>query len=435
MKRRASPTASPRLPVRAYAGRFARRLLVLLVACTLVAYLVILSRPGPRGLHEAAVPAAVADHITVLGLPNARFWAWYDLQGAALVREWERSLDRERAIGVSDGPLPPAHFLAISGGGGDGAFGAGLLCGWSDSGTMPTFKLVTGISTGGMIAPFAFLGGSYIERLRELYTTIKSPDEIRTLRALNGFYGILYGEALADTAPLYRLISRYLDAQMVADIAAAYRNGRMLMIGTASLDQQRPIVWNLGAIAASGHPESLELIRKVILASASIPGAFPPVMINVEANGQRYQEMNVDAGVVQQALLYPMYLGVRASLQYGKLARERHAYVLRNARLDPDWASVNRDFLTITQRAIATMIHYLGYNDVFRIYDMTRRDGIDYNLAYIETDFNRKKNDLFDPEYMKALFDYAYDKGRRRPDWHKAPPVLDGPQLPLDVRF
>jgi len=435
MKRLATLTTGVYRLERAYAGRLARWLVVLLAACALVAYAVAEFRPGPRGLHEAAVPAAIADQITVLGLPNARFWAWYDLQGAALIHEWEQSLNRERAIAGSDGPLPPAHFLAISGGGGDGAFGAGLLCGWSDSGTMPSFKLVTGISTGAMIAPFAFLGGPYIERLREIYTTIKSQDEIRTLRALNGFYGIVFGEALADSAPLYHLISRYVDAQMVADIATSYRNGRMLMIGTASLDQQRPIIWNLGAIAASGHPEALELIRKVILASASIPGAFPPVMINVEANGQRYREMNVDAGVVQQALLYPMYFGVRASLKYGKFAREQHAYVIRNARLDPDWASVNRGFLTITERAVATMIHYLGYNDVMRIYDMTKRDGIDYNLSYIETDFGKKKNDLFDPEYMRALFDHAYEKGRHRPVWHKTPPNLDLPQLPLGVRF
>jgi hypothetical protein len=222
---------------------------------------------------------------------------------------------------------------------------------------------------------------------------------------------------------------------MLADLATAYRNGRMLMIATASLDHQRPIVWNIGAIAASGHREALELIRKVVLASAAIPGAFPPVMIDVDAGGKRYQEMNVDAGVVQQALLYPMYFGVRASLRYGKLARERHAYIIRNARLDPDWASVNRDFLTIIERAVSTMVHYLGYNDVVRIYDMTKRDGIDYNLAYIETDFGQKKNELFDPVYMKALFDYAYARGRNKPVWHKAPPVLDLPEIPLDVRF
>jgi hypothetical protein len=435
MKRSASLTDGARRPTRAYVWRLARRLLVLLVACVFAVYLVAGSRPGPRGINDAAVPAAVADRITVLGLPNARFWAWYDLQGDALVREWARSLERERAISGYDGVLPPAYYLAMSGGGPDGAFGAGLICGWSDSGTMPTFKLVTGISTGGLIAPFAFLGGSYIERLRELYTTIKSEEEIRTLRALYGFYGVVFGEALADTAPLYGLISRYVDAQMVTDIAAAYGNGRMLMIGTASLDQQRPIIWNISAIAASGHRDAIELIRKVILASASIPGAFPPVMIDVEADGKRYQEMNVDAGVVQQALLYPMYFGVRTGLRYGGFARERHAYIVRNARLDPDWASVDRDFLSITQRAIASMIHYLGYNDVFRIYDMTKRDGVDYNLSYIETDFGQKKNDLFDPAYMKALFDYAYGKGRRKPVWHKAPPILELPDLPLDVRF
>jgi hypothetical protein len=435
MKNPASLASGSQRSVKAYAWRAVRGLLVLLAAGVLVTYVVSELRPRPRGLNEAAVPATIADRITVLGLPNARFWAWYDVQGDALVREWEESLERERVAGAQGDALPPAHFLAISGGGGDGAFGAGLLCGWFDSGTLPEFKLVTGISTGGMIAPFAFLGGSYIEQLRELYTTIKSQDEIRTLRALNGFYGVVFGEALADTGPLYRLIARYVNAQMAADLAAAYRKGRVLMIGTASLDHQRPIVWNIGAIAASGHAEALELIRKVILASASIPGAFPPVMINVEADGKPFKEMNVDAGVVQQALLYPMYFGVRASLRYGKLARERHVYILRNARLDPDWASVNRDFLTITQRAVSTMIHYLGYNDVVRIYDMTKRDGMDYNLAYIETDFDRRKNELFDTVYMKALFDYAYEKGRKKPEWHKAPPILELPQIPLDVRF
>jgi hypothetical protein len=435
MKPDASSTAPAKRSLKSYAWRLVRGLLVVSAVIVLTGYLVSGFRPGPRGLNEAAVPAAIADQITVLGLPNARFWAWYDIHGDALVREWQQSNDRELAGKGPDDSPPTSHFLAISGGGADGAFGAGLICGWHDSGTMPEFKLVTGISTGGMIAPFAFLGGAYIDQLRELYTTLKSQEEIRTLRALNGFYGVAFGEAIADTEPLYRLISRYLNARMLADLATAYRNGRMLMIATASLDHQRPIVWNIGAIAASGHREALELIRKVVLASAAIPGAFPPVMIDVDAGGKRYQEMNVDAGVVQQALLYPMYFGVRATMRYGKLARERHAYIIRNARLDPDWASVNRDFLTIIERAVSTMVHYLGYNDVVRIYDMTKRDGIDYNLAYIETDFGQKKNELFDPVYMKALFDYAYARGRNKPVWHKAPPVLDLPEIPLDVRF
>jgi len=235
----------------------------------------------------APMPPAVADQVTVLGIQNARFWP--DTHGDELVREGIEALDRERAAagltGSSNrgpnGNLPPANFLALSGGGDDGAFGAGLICGWSDSGKMPNFKLVTGVSTGSMIAPFAFLGGSYINRLRTLYTTIK-PDDISEDR---GLFGALFGEALADTKPLYQLISRYVDEQMLADIARGYGSGRLLLIGTTSLDEQRPVIWNMGAIAASGHPGALDLTRKVLLASASIPGAFPPVMIEVEAAG------------------------------------------------------------------------------------------------------------------------------------------------------
>jgi hypothetical protein len=374
----------------------------------------------------APMPPAVADQVTVLGIQNARFWP--DTHGDELVREGIEALDRERAAagltGSSNrgpnGNLPPANFLALSGGGDDGAFGAGLICGWSDSGKMPNFKLVTGVSTGSMIAPFAFLGGSYINRLRTLYTTLK-PDDISEDR---GLFGALFGEALADTKPLYQLISRYVDEQMLADIARGYGSGRLLLIGTTSLDEQRPVIWNMGAIAASGHPGALDLTRKVLLASASIPGAFPPVMIEVEAAGRRYQEMNVDGGAVVQTFLYPPDTGLRVDLRSAEHARQRHAYIIRNGRLDPDWASVDRRFLKIVGRAISTMIHYSGYNDILRIYATTKRDGVDYNLAYIESDFPDTKHEEFDPAYLRALFAHGYNKGKQGPGWHKAPPIL-----------
>lgn len=393
----------------------------------MVAYVAFPDRPLPRAGQFASAPADAADHITVLGLPNARFWAWFDTQGAELVKEWEQSLTRERA--ANNGTLPPGHFLAISGGGGDGAFGAGLICGWAEKGNLPAFKLVTGISTGSMIAPFAFLGGAYIDRLHKMYTTLKNAD-IQTLRALNGLVGIAFGESIADTAPLLRLISRHVDEQMLIDIAAAYKAGRLLMIATASLDQQRPVLWNIGAIASSGDPKAVELVRKIILASAAIPGAFPPVMIDIEANGKRYQEMNVDAGVVAQAFLYPIHFSIRTNHWAGNFSRkERHAYVIRNSRLDPDWASVERDFLTIVERSISTMIHYLGYNDLMRIYEVAKDDGFDYNLAFIETDFRMKKREPFDPDYMKALFEYSLAKGQRGYAWHKEPPNLRALEL------
>ena len=373
------------------------------------------------------MPPAVADQVTVLGIQNGRFWP--DTQGEALLREGVQALERERAAaritGSSSGGstvnLSPANFLAVSGGSDDGAFGAGLICGWSDSGKMPTSKLVTGVSTGSMIAPFAFLGGAYIGRLRTLYTTIKPED----ISEDAGLFGALFGEALADTEPLARLISRYVDQQMLADIAREYARGRLLLIGTTSLDEQRPVIWNLGAIAGSGHPGALELTRKVLLASAAIPGAFPPVMIEVDAAGRRYQEMNVDGGAVVQTFLYPPDTGLRVDLRSAEHARQRHAYIVRNGRLDPDWAKVDRRFLKIVGRAISTMIHYSGYNDIIRIYATTKRDGVDYNLAYIEPDFPDMKHEEFDPAYLRALFDYGYAKGRQGSAWHKAPPLLE----------
>jgi hypothetical protein len=366
-----------------------------------------------------AVPRELSEQITVLGLPNARFWP--DTQGAALVREAQDAMQRERALLPPGSALPPAYFLAISGGSDDGAFGSGLLCGWADAGTIPTFKLVTGISTGAMIAPLAFLGQPYHDKLCTMYTTLKPSDVLEP----RGIYGAIFGEALADTTPLAGLIARYVTDEMLADIAREYRKGRLLVIGTTSLDYQRPIYWNIGAIAASGKPEALPLVRKILLASAAIPGAFPPVMIDVDAAGQHYQEMNVDGGAVAQTFLYPPDIGLRLDLRAAEHRRDRHAYIIRNGRLDPDWSATDRRFLTIVGRAIATMIHYSGYNDVFHIYTTTKRDGVDYNLAYIEPDFTPTKNEPFEPAYLRALFDYGYARGRQGYRWRKVPPILE----------
>ena len=364
-------------------------------------------------------PASLAEQATVLGIANARFWP--DTQGEALAREAVAAQQRERAALGGVRRLPPAAFLAVSGGGENGAFGAGLLCGWYDFGTIPAFKLVTGVSTGALIAPFAFVGGPYYERLRILYTTIKPSDVLE----VRGIYGALFSDALADTAPLLRLIARNCDQRMLADIAEAYRKGRILLIGTTNLDEQRPVIWNIGAIADSGRPGALELVQKILLASASIPGAFPPVMIDTEAGGQKYQEMHVDGGAVAQTFLYPPDISLRADLRSPEFRRERVAYIIRNGRLDPHWTDVERQFLSITSRTIDTMIHYSGYNDVLRIYATTQRDGVGYNLAFIDTDFPVYEHEQFDPAYMKALFDYGYARGRAGYRWRKAPPILE----------
>jgi predicted acylesterase/phospholipase RssA len=233
---------------------------------------------GCSGTGRAPSEAANAsDQASVLGIPNARFYA--DTQASAMVQEALRALERERAAhpaSVKEGKLPPANFLAVSGGADDGAFGAGLLNGWTEAGSRPEFKLVSGVSTGALIAPFAFLGPAYDPQLRAVYTDVK-PDDIYEERSM---VMAVFQDALADTAPLFRLISRHLNGDFVAAIAREYGKGRLLLIGTTNLDVQRPVIWNIGAIAASGKPGAIELIRKILLASAAAPGMFPPVMID-----------------------------------------------------------------------------------------------------------------------------------------------------------
>lgn len=358
---------------------------------------------------------------TALGLANERF---YYLQGAQGVDdEFLAAQQRERtARGLpANAPLPTATLLSVSGGGENGAFGAGLLCGWSETGTRPEFNLVTGVSTGALTAPFAFLGPRYDGALRDVYTNIT----LRDVAEARGYIRAVFNDALSDTSPLFRTISRHLNETMLAEIGVAYEQGRLLLIGTTNLDAQVPVVWNIGAIAKSGHPRALDLVRRLLLASAAVPGAFPPVMIDVEVQGQRYQEMHVDGGAFAQAFLYPRAVGEAraARRRRGVRVREVRAYVIRNARLDPEWASVNRRVFGIVGRAISTMIFTSGFNDVIRMYEATQRDGIDFNLAYIGPDFTIEVKEPFEQAYMRALFEYGYDRGRRGYRWAKRPPI------------
>jgi hypothetical protein len=289
---------------------------------------------------------------------------------------------------------------------------------------------VTCISTGSLIAPFAFLGPTYDPQLRAVYTEI-SPEDVYETR---GLISAVFHDALTSTDPLFHLISQYANQDMMNAIAAEYHKGRLLLIGTTNLDVQRPIIWNIGAIAASGKPEALDLFRKILLASASVPGVFPPVMIDVEAGGQHYQEMHVDGGAVAQTFLIPAPIGQLVNLRSKQYARQRTAYVIRNARLDPDWASVDRRLLSIAGRSINTMIHYSGYNDVVRIYFTSQRDGVDYKLGYIGSDFNFPHKENFDPAYMRALFEYGYNDVKKGTVWHSAPPLFSEPDGFEDLR-
>jgi predicted acylesterase/phospholipase RssA len=370
----------------------------------------------------AAVPkdqeAAVE---TVSGMTDVRYWEDNDLDVERLWQDRVVAHKRETellAAAGHKGRLPPAYFLAISGGGEDGAFGAGLLNGWTEAGTRPEFMLVTGVSTGALTAPFAFLGPAYDEQLKDVYTTISSKDVLEE----RGMLALLFDDALADNAPLQNLVAKYMTADLLKAIAAEHAKGRMLLIGTTDLDARRPVIWNIGKIAENGGPQALELVRKILVASAAIPGAFPPMMIDVEVNGKHYQEMHVDGGASRQVFVYPPKLQLAKLSKEAGIERERKLFVIRNARLDPDWADTKRQFVTIAQRAVSSLIQTQGVGDLYRIYATAQQDKIDFNLAYIPPTFNVQLTEPFDQRYMRELFRAGYELGRSGYAWAKAPP-------------
>lgn len=368
--------------------------------------------------RSPAVPRTDTTRALPLGLPNARYFA--DGDPRPMMEEAARAYERQESTLRAEGETntrPPVNYLAISGGGDDGAFGTGLLSGWAATGTRPQFQFVTGVSTGAMIAPFAFLGSGYDDAMAKMYTTL-TPAKVFRERWITA---VFFDDAMTDTSPLAQVIASYADEKMLAAIAREYHKGRLLLIGTTDLDAERPVIWNIGAIAASSHPGALELFRKILRASAAVPGVFQPVMIDVELDGRKYQEMHVDGGAVAQLFVYPSSIDVSKS----GIRRERHAYVVRNGKLDPNYAVNKRQTLSVAGRSISTMLTASGKNDVLRVYFLAKRDGVDYNLAYIGSDFTTTEAGAFEPAYMRALYDYGYRQGRDGRAWHKLPPQVE----------
>ena len=375
--------------------------------------------------RKDAVPTALTSQAEIPGLPGVRYrLTEIDL----MAREGMESVERERrhlaSIGHK-GPLPPAVYLAVSGGGDAGAFGAGLLNGWTKAGNRPQFKLVTGISTGALIAPFAFLGPKYDDRLKDFYTNIGPADIVEH----RSFWAAITNDALADNRPLWNRVAKEVDRALLDEIAAEYDKGRLLLIATSDLDARQAVIWNMTKIASSRDPRALELFRTVMVTSAAIPGAFPPTMIDVEAGGRAHQEMHVDGGAMAQVFLYPPSL--RTSMPKGgaPVERQRVAYIIRNSRLDPEWAQVERQTLSIMGRAVTSLITMQGIGDLYRIYATTQRDKVDFNLAYIPKEFDAPHPQEFDTEYMRKLYAFAYGLAVNGYPWQKTPPglTLTGP--------
>ena len=334
--------------------------------------------------------------------------------GAADVRFWGDAPDAAQRMQ----PVVPAGeqvtMLALSGGADEGAYGAGVLNGWSKSGTRPSFSVVTGVSTGALIAPFAFLGRDYDAAVARVYTTISAKDIFRPRFALS----IPGSTSVASTAPLARLIAREVTPALVDRVAQEHRRGRRLFVATANLDAQRTVIWNMGAIAASDLPDRITLFRQVLLASSSIPVLFPPVVIDAQAAGTPVRELHVDGGTTAGILAIPPYLAVTDAAMPG--ASRLHVFLLMNSRLGGDFQVVKPKLLPIMQRSFALNQQATLSTIADLSYVYAKRHGIDWNLTFIGNDVPPADR-LFETGYMRRLYAYGVERGRTGA-WQKAPP-------------
>jgi len=370
------------------------------------------------------VPADLQESVEVVNMPGVRVWG--DAKNDILHADVVQSILDEPEDLFPRGPNGAFQYsgLSLSGGGDHGAFGAGFLKGWSASGSRPTFKIVSGISTGALIAPFALLGSDYDEQLEAAYTTVSATDIFKK----ESFLGATWRDSLADNHPLQEMVHKFINDDLIDAIAVAHQNGQRLFIGTTNLDAQRPVIWNMGVIANSRNPQAYDIFRKILVASAAIPVLFPPVMFDVEANGELYEEMHVDGGTVGQMFFYGASIGWREVLSEASGIEEpideSTLFLIIDGEVDPEYQDVRRRLMPITDRTIQTLIKVSAWSALYRMHLHAEKDGYGFQYVGLPDDYEPEIDEPYNPEEMRRMFDIGFEIGRAGDGWRTSLPGL-----------
>lgn len=355
------------------------------------------------------------------GIPDARFWA----DGARAV-----AIPGREPIPVRNDRTGSFTMLVLSGGGAEGAYGAGFLNGWTKAGTRPEFDVVTGTSVGALIAPFAFLGSTYDPELKGIFTDGLTDDLLR----LDGLNTII-GAGIFKIEPLIALVRTYASDQLLDAIAREHRKGRRLFVVTTNIDAQRAVIWNMGAIAASSSENRSELFRSVLVASASAPGMFAPALIEAQAGGRRIREMHVDGGIMANVLALPEEM-LRAAVRPQDRGKPK-LFVIVNGKLAPDFSLVSNFTVPVVMRSFWTAVKANTRNILIATYDFCRRNLWEFRLTAIEPSYEIETTAVnFDGRYIGRLYEYGYARATSAAAWQGAVDSTAGrhprPALPAD---
>lgn len=377
-----------------------------LVAIFLLAFLV-----GCLAPDRVVYGPGAAANASIEGYGNIRIYADSSRQ-LPEEREW-LPLPRNKQI----------NYLVLSGGGSGGAFGVGVLKAWSEKGDRPDFDIVSGVSTGALIAPFAFLGSAYDDTLVDLYTSGVAEKLIDADFLPKG----LLGPSLLKQEPLRKMVERYITRETLAKIAAEHRKGRRLLVLTSNLDSMRAVIWNMGAIADSDQPGALKLFQDIIIASASMPGIFPAVLIKAKSGGQEFEEMHSDGASASSILTIPE--GWMANPEKGAWPKgtKVNMYIIVNNTLMPEFTTTTNNTLAVMARASSALIRAQTRSALVATYLYAQKTGIRVHVASIDTQIPYDVTDPFNTDYMRTVYKLGYTRMASGSLWKDRPSFTDKP--------
>jgi predicted acylesterase/phospholipase RssA len=313
-------------------------------------------------------------------------------------------------------PGQPFNILALSGGGADGAFGAGALIGLAQSDTRPAFSVVTGVSAGALIAPYAFLGPEWDPQLADAYTSGRA-EHLLQPRGL----GVFFGSSAYRGSPLRHLVEHYLTDAVVQAVAREAASGRLLLVATTNVDTGETVIWDLGSIALNGGQHAKALLRDVLVASASVPGLFPPVIIRVQERGRLFAEAHVD-GTATTPFLVPASLAQQPP-GYDPLPRPTAVYVIVDGRLSEEQRPVELRFRAILSRSISVGLTHMMRTTLELTATSTEIEGAHFEYAAIPVAYGSVTPFDFRTSTMRALFQYGYDCAQAGRFWISSPRI------------
>jgi Patatin-like phospholipase len=352
-------------------------------------------REHPRYWYDTGTPVGFSERVRIVAEDRAAF---------------EKDTERFLALVRRASGGGTVNILALSGGGAGAAFGAGALTGLSKAGIRPEFHVVTGVSAGALTAPFAFLGSAWDGQLTESFSGQRSVNLLQF-----SLTGAFFGASVFRGKPLADLVNHYATEEMLRAVAQEAAKGRLLLIATTDLDSERSVIWDLSAIALQGGPAALKLFRQVLIASASIPGLFPPVMIPVETLGTTFEEMHVDGSTTASMFIAPEIASILPDQLRG--LRGANLYVMANEQVSATTVTTRVRVPAILKRGVQAVLHSSTRGAVFAAYAIATRNDMHFNVTAIPDDY--PFNGLLDlkPERMRALFNFGADCAMRGELW------------------